>query len=42
MSRPAVPGTGTRMMNTFEQGMLTLQKLRAGRPQQTNVEQHNM
>ena len=33
-------GTATRMMNTFQQGMLTLQRVRTGGEQRVVVEQH--
>ena len=33
-------GTVTRMMNTFQQGMLTLQRVRTGGEQRVVVEQH--
>ena len=33
-------GTATRMMNTFQQGMLTLQRIRTGGEQRVVVEQH--
>ena len=33
-------GTATRIMNTFQQGMLTLQRVRTGGEQQVVVEQH--
>ena len=33
-------GTATRLMNTFQQGMLTLQRVRTGGEQRVVVEQH--